>query len=208
MQEQIQRDLSKTDLMSDASDYGNTLLTDGTIAFYIKEAIRYYSKNRLGFNEEAATLTADGTDSISLPSDFIRDIDLVDTTHSRSLTKKPLGYIINLSPSYSSTVTEPCYYTIFEGAVTFPDQVTLNTQFTLYYIKELPELVNDTDSNAWTMEANAAIRARAMGDIFMFKRRSASDAQAMYAMAEQNIQNIIGQYAREQSTGRLTPNMI
>lgn len=208
IQEQIQRDISKNDLFADQSDYGATALTDGTIAFYVKEAIRYFSRLDIGFNQETATLTADGTDVINPPSDFVRDIEMVNAYNDDPLVKKTLSFILKHKAPYNGDIRIPEFYTFYKNQFKFPDNVSSGETFTLFYVKRLPELVNTTDTNEWLNAANAPIRARAMGDILAFKRKSMNDAQVMYALADDLITNVLSEYADQQASGTLEVNQV
>lgn len=208
IQEQIQRDLAKTDLFADVDDYGASNLTDGTIAFYVKEAIRFYSRRRVAFNEKTATLNADGTNEIALPSDFVRDIEIVNNENEDPLTKKTLSHILNRSTDFDGDLLNPEFYCIFQNKVRFTDNVSSGESFTLYYTYRLAELEVSTDTNEWINECNAAIRARAMGDIFAFKRRSTQDAQVMYQLADAYMQEIQGLYSEQQSSGTIEANEV
>lgn len=199
VQNQIQRDLAKNDVLVDT----DAILTEGTIAYYIKEAIRFYSKRRLGFNEEIATLTADGTNEIAVPEDFGKDIELTDDDTGLPLTKKTLSYILNNRLSYEGSIVQPEFFTIFRRKFRFSGEITSGKTFTLSYVKVLPELMAAGSSNEWLNEGNALIRAKAMGDIFLFKRRDQQSADAMYAIAQMQYENLVGDQMESESSGSL-----
>lgn len=93
-----------------------------------------------------ATLTGTGTQIISLPQDFNQEMRIIDTSATRPVPVIPYTSFLDSYGWLSSTVGFPL-------VAAFPDQshvamypsMTTGNTVTLWYLREMPEMVNDND---------------------------------------------------------------
>lgn len=144
------------------------------VANAINDAIEYYASEPVWFREEDATLTlvannADLTANAGWPSDFwyLRGdaaINIIQSNSSYPLDKISASAYDLMN---KQTLGRPQYYRELSGKVQvypYPD-TTYTCQ--IRYIKKYADLVNDSDSNDWTIYAPALIEARALSDLFL-----------------------------------------
>lgn len=116
----------------------------------IKAAIRHYERQRMYFNETATALAASAGDMfVLLPSNFLVIDDLRITINSEDLKLRPQepGYIRQMN--LTGVQGQPTDYAFSQNKIMLaivPDQ---SYSLPFYYIKNLPELVADSDENYW-----------------------------------------------------------
>lgn len=120
----------------------------------IKAAIRRYESTNWGFNEDSTAMaTSSGQAFVSFPSDFLvlSDLRIVVNAENLPLTRQNPRYIRDMN--MANNIGQPTDYAIyanrFELALKPDSAWTIN----VYYLKALPELALDTDSNEWTTGA-------------------------------------------------------
>jgi len=124
----------------------------------IKNTIKTYEASRFWFNEaQTAMACSAGQSYISVPSDFLQ-LDRLEIQYSGAATPlKEASLDVIRTMNVVSATSVPTHFTYhgdrFELAL-IPDSAYPATCF---YIKSLPELSADTDSNAWTNEAQNLI---------------------------------------------------
>lgn len=148
----IQDELVRTDLAS------QTLLE-------IQSAIRHYERQSFWFNEgQATSATVTATPNYAVPTDLL-EIDNITITysgHPYELHRRTWGWYraihgddLNIGRSV------PTDYTYFANQLwvyPVPDTVYV---LSMGYIKQLPTLVNPTDTNEWMVGGEELIRSRA-----------------------------------------------
>ena len=144
LQSRIADDLDRTDLSSQ-------------IQQQIKQAIRHYKGQRLGFNETSTTLTATVSQNyVTAPTDLVEVDGLYITRNSYNelLLRRPLDEIIEGRRTSDATPTAYCLYA---GKFELDCPSVSAYSMPLYYVKELTELSDGADSNGWTTDGEDLI---------------------------------------------------
>lgn len=141
-----------------ALDYLNRMTLVPEIKRAINNSIKLVEAQRFWFNEAQGTLTAVANQTyVSVPADFL-SLDRLELTRGSAdyaLSEQPFDWVRDMNATRASGApTHFAYYQDrFELAVR-PDSAYL---LPVYYLKSLPALSADSDSNAWTNEAGNLI---------------------------------------------------
>lgn len=151
MTTRILDELNRDDLSAQAADA-------------VRSAIRYYGTKSWGFNETATAISfVAGTDTYSLPADFVSEITVgVDRSNYRNLLDKQT--VAEFEDGATNLTGCPSTYNLFADSLRvfpIPDQTY---SCVLTYVFTLPEL-SDSASNAWIVECEEMIRMRAEADL-------------------------------------------
>lgn len=150
----------------------------------IQRAINVYKRQRHWFNE-ASTSTActAGSPYLSVPDSFfaLDRLELQTGQFRFELTEKSLDYVRTLNEG--SAVGEPTFYH-YRGdqwtlAVTPDSAYAVN----VFYLRTLPDLVADSDSNVWTNELFNLIAHHATFDLLANVVQQADDAKLSHHTA-------------------------
>lgn len=174
MRNRILSDLTRSDLSATAEDE-------------IRSAIAHYERESFWFNEQRSSLdTSDGVEFYGLPEDFVHMHSLVVEVNNFTYPLNHRSYdTIEQWFVRSSTFTGyPTDFAIYAEQFRLYPVPNGAYEMTLSYIRRLPTLNNETDSNAWTDTAEEVIRSRAEAQIAARKLRD-RDAAADYSALEQ-----------------------
>lgn len=167
-------------------------------------AVRYYANKDFWFNRGQSTAsTVAGTELYALPTDFMAPyrLQLAD-----SATKEPLIRVSNewLDANYETTdQARPVRWSILANQIRLrpiPDAVYT---LTLTYRKELTALSGDSDTNAWTEDAEMLIHYRTCWDIYQHIIRDQGMAQACKASEMEQLRCLMQRNTETVSAGRL-----
>lgn len=179
-----------------ADDYINRSDFTNQVKRAILAAIRYYERLRWRFNETATAIaTSAGQSYISLPSNFLV-LDALQISAFGSLSPlEPTNLDGLLTLRLAGVTGVPTHFYLRQNRIEIavaPDGIY---SCPLYYIKTLPELSADTDSNAWTTNLHQDLIAyHAAKLIWSNTLRNANEA-IRYAQLEQTT---ISQLSLEQ----------
>lgn len=177
----------------------------GQITNAIKSAIAGYENRRFFFNEYTDTIiTTGGTDSVALPDDLLK-IDAARLTYGsrpRRLRQVTQG---EMSARRDPNVTGvPVEFAVRQQGMALYPVPDAAYSIEIEYVRKLPDLASDADSNAWTVEGEALIRARAkylvVADLVDTERMAIYAAEETRALSDLNRRS--GNYL---ATGRITP---
>jgi hypothetical protein len=120
----------------------------------IRAAIRTYEATRFWFNETVATAVASTSiPSIAVPTDFLLldRLEVVLPSGACALRQQDFGYLRYMQ--INSPVGQPANFAYRGNRFEF--DVTPNSAYPVivYYIRSLPDLSADADTNEWTNEA-------------------------------------------------------
>lgn len=138
---------------------------DAIIGSAVNDAIRFFAQEKLWFlfNTSEITLTSGNQVVPSLPSDFGFDeytsLTVTDNGQPYILTKKTLGEF-NLYNT-SDTGIPKIYTWRNDQLLVYPAPSSSSMVLTLNYFSKTPDLVNDSDTNVWTINAPKLIEAKA-----------------------------------------------
>lgn len=135
------------------NDYLNRTTTDfgAETKRAIQASIRHYQYERWDFNETASSVTtSSGQSFLSFPSNFLilNDLRIVINNESLDLVQRDPQWVRDANSVL--TLGQPTHYAQTRNrAELFP---TPNSAWAapVYYIKSLPTLSADTDTNSWT----------------------------------------------------------
>lgn len=151
-----------------ALDYLNNMALIGEVKRAINNAIKTYEARRYWFNEAStAVATVANQTYVSVPTDFMQ-LDRLEITANGSVEQLwPTTFDAIREMNMNSTATQPTHFAYrgdaFELAAVPDSAYTVN----VYYLKTLPALSADTDTNAWTNEAQNLIAHAATLDLLM-----------------------------------------
>ncbi len=150
----------------------------------VKSAIRAVEHHRFWFNETATALTTSAGQTFVVPPTNMLSFDRLEITENSAdyeLVQRPFFEVREIRASRPAG--KPSLFTYyadqFELAV-IPDSVY---SLPLYYLKQLPALSADTDTNAWTTFGENLIAHSAARDMFAGVLRVAPQDIAYHAQA-------------------------
>jgi hypothetical protein len=181
----------------------------------IVTAVRFYERKRFYFAEDSFTFatvvgqeyytTADAAAIATSPN--IERLNGSFYGTRIPLTKRSFEYIDDIStlPVSMSMPEDWAYRELSIRLYPIPDQVYT---ITAYNVPRLTELSADTDSNAWTNDAEALIRARAKWDLVKNVIRGpemAEEAAGLKIEEEQEFTALIKETASREALGHSVP---
>lgn len=159
-----------------------TDITDALAGQFIKQAIdRIQRVCRPPFMERIQSYTADGTDTLVLPSDFIELANLY--TSNGELEQIDMREFVGSS----TWVGEPSQFVRVGANLRLKPTPEAGSGITLHYYGAEPELVNSTDENGWSTSAVDAIvyaAAELAGDFYEDDRTQRFAQKYATALAE------------------------
>lgn len=185
--------------MSDLATVRNRILSDlnrtsandltSNAETEIRTAIAFYERRRFWFLEgRSTTETTTGQEYYELPEDF-RDEDSLTITvnqYTYPLVKRTFDYIENTYVDTSPGI--PSEYAIYDQQIRLYPIPSGQYPLVLSYYQQLSALTNGTDTNAWMVEGEGLIRARAEWVLFARKLRDYDAAQACKALEREELE--------------------
>lgn len=206
LKKQILRDSRDVTLDSDQLlPDGTTTLTDSTVEYYLKRAIRKLERKGLWFQQEATTLSTTASQrTVALPSDFLKIINLKVTENSYNYTMEQQPYVlVDDLDTQTSFTTRPRFYALLENELVVWPRPQMAFSLLLTYYRSLPELVQDSDSNAWTTTAQDAAIAQAMCDIFTLYKVDDKRAIMYRGILDEELRYLMKQQTARVGSGRI-----
>lgn len=147
-------------------------------------AIRSFEANRFWFNETATALTCTSSQGyVTAPTNLLSLDRLELTQNSCDIELAPLAFPELRDMRAARPTGRPTHYTYwadrFELAV-IPDSAY---SLPCYYIKQLPALSADTDTNEWTTFGENLIAHTAAADLLIGVLQGSNDAIQRHAAA-------------------------
>lgn len=176
------------------------------IATAINRTIDYYKRDQFWFNTTSTNITlTTGSPTVTLPSDFLYELDNSGLVINYSQSRYPLQKITALDyDSMNSEATGlPRYYRNNGNSIElypYPDQ---SYTLILRYVKDYDELTSDNQSNDWTQFPRLIV-AKTLADLFMDQRKEVERFTAYQAIAEDEYLRIRKQNAQRIATGTLS----
>jgi hypothetical protein len=172
----------------------------------IKSAVRHYSRERFWFNEARSTAsTTSSTEFYAVPSDFLEPDILKITVQSYDypLIERDWEYLEEVdSSNYIGQPTDWGYFANQFRVYPVPDGMYV---LTLSYLKSLETLSATTDTNAWMVEGEELIRARAKWDLYANILMEPDSASMMKQIELEAFSSIKGRSNARMSTGKIRP---
>lgn len=152
-----------------ANEIRRSDLTD-EVESAVLSAVQYYTSQRLWFNEASGTFsTVAGTSEYgtgTIPSGIV-ELDLVTVTvNGRVQELDPYPWQELASVDQAGWRGIPCKYGWRAEAIRLYPVPNAVYTVTCYFLKEMTELVDDTDTNVWTNEGFDLIKHRAKAELF------------------------------------------
>lgn len=183
------------------------------IANAIKDAIRFHERTRFWFNQSrsitfSTTFGQDGygvADNPLIPG-FVRidDIFLPRAVSIHPLTRYEVPDF-EIVAGATSNPGKPSCWTYTEGAIRLypiPDAVYAMRIIAHY---RLPGLIDDSDSNAWTTEAEELIRTHAKLMLFLDVLEDDTNVNRMQLKLPLLLDALKAETSARMSTGRIVP---
>lgn len=151
----------------------------------VQSAIRHYSRERFYFNEGQWTASTVASQKMyAVPTGLI-EADMMKITvngFEYELLKRDWNYLENVdtSPTYTGQPTDWAYFADQFRLYPVPDAVYT---LTLSGVKTLDALSADADTNAWMVEGEELIRARAKADVRVNVIQDAAAIQELIGFA-------------------------
>jgi hypothetical protein len=178
------------------------------IARAIQSAIRHYSRERFYFNEAQWTSpTVASQRMYAVPSDLV-DVDMIKIRvqgFDYELLRRDWNYLENVdtSPTYTGQPTDWAYFANQFRLYPVPDAVYT---LTLSGLSTLEALSESDDTNAWMVEGEELIRARAKWDLCTSVLMDPASASLMKAIELDALGSLKGRSNVRLSMGRVRPD--
>lgn len=165
----------------------------------IQSAIDFFEPELFWFNEQQATsATTDATEYYVAPDDYVQMYALsIARTDSMWETLEPLSFDQIEERNATNRAGRPNAYCSFNEQFRLspiPDQTY---ELRLSYMKRLPEVYLDADTNSWFTEAEPMIRAKAKAILYLDVGHDIEQATAHDQVAQmwfRNLQKRTGQW--------------
>ena len=198
---------SYSDLQSRiADDYINRSDFTPQIKRAILAAIRHYERQRWRFNETSTAINSVANQSyLALPSNFLAHDYLQISAAGGLMPLIPTNFESILTLRQTSATGIPTHYTIQQNRIEIAIVPDSAYSCPLYYLKALPELSADADSNAWTTGLHQdLIVYHATKLIWANTLRNAAEA-SRFAQLEQMVMSRLDMEQMQFDHGKLTP---
>lgn len=190
------------------TDIADPRWSDTTRGLIVNDAIRYLArKHDWRYAEKSYTLPiVAGTSSYTVPTDWGRPLiswylDPV-TSGYRSVQFKTKDEFDQAYPNPAAVTGNPAAYTVFGTTLSIGPTPTGAVTVTLNYYSIPADLVNDTDTNQFTLYANELVRAKALVDCEEYLVEDAR-IDVWRAKFKDLEKNLMSDQARARSTGRI-----
>lgn len=188
-------------------DPNNTAISLGVVGDALNDAIRFWGQQRFWFNEAMASipLTVGNPLLPSLPEDFLyplADDGLVIRDHAVSYSLRKITPLAWDSRNRGSS-GRPAYYIFRNGGYWLYPYPDLPYLLNLYYLKNYPPLVNDTDGNDFTAFADALILYETLSRLVGEDRQDLAMQNSYAAKADREYKNLLSRTGKQIETGRL-----
>lgn len=143
----------------------------------VLSTIRRRKRERYWFNETATALVAVvNRDFISKPANFLflDRLEVVENSNTTALIEQDLGFIRNVNQNDSANL--PVYFTEYQNHFILANTPNSAYPINCFYVKQLPVLVNDSDTNKWLSAAEDVIVYGAAKQVWALTIRNASAA--------------------------------
>src|SRR6478752_5984510 len=130
------------------SDFLNRTIYSDQVKRAILSTIRRRERERFWFNETATALTAVvSQDFIAKPANFLflDRLEVVENSNTTALIEKDLDFIRNINQNDSTNL--PVYFTQYQNTFQLANIPNSAYAINCFYVKQLPVLVNDSDTN-------------------------------------------------------------
>lgn len=178
----------------------------------INRSIRYYQNKRFWFNERKAdiTLVAGQQDIPSIPSDVITELDvngllLVDDQVKIDLIKLPPDVFFQRDDDQAG---RPYYYAYVDN--TYKVLPTPSEAYPLQfrYLKKYDALVNDSDSNDFTVNAQDLIMLHTLKNMYAENKQDAALSLAYDSLEKSELGALLKRSDARLSSGVLTTHSV
>lgn len=173
----------------------------------IKAAVRAYERHRWTFNETSTALTTSaGQAFVSLPSNLLILDDIRITINGESIPLLPRDPQFVRDSNMSNVRGQPVFYALYQNRAELsliPDSAY---SIPVYYVKSLPELTADTDTNAWitgAMEDVIAYHAAKL--VWGTVIRNDTEAAKFQKLENDAVTNVESHHEQRRTPNRLKP---
>lgn len=194
-------------LQSIIKDRLNEDYLDSQIAAAINSSIDFFVQEHLWFNEGVASLTLTTGDPVvpSIPSDFNYEIRNGGLTIIDNQSHYPVRRINNIryDAINSESNGRPYVYSQKNNELIvypYPDRAY---NLSLFYVKTYPDLVNDADTNDWTINAARLIEAKTIEDLWLNQRKDIERWEFFKAKTDEEFVRLQRQNKRRIVTNQL-----
>ena len=186
-----------------ASDYINRSDFTNEIKRAILASIRYYEVERWQFNETSTAITTTVNQGfVALPSNYLA-VDYLQISAAGGLMRllpTDLESVLTLKQTSSTGI--PTHYCVHGGHIEIAIVPDSAYSCPLHYIKTLPELSADTDSNGWTNGLfQDVIAYHAAKEIWSNTLRNANEASRFAQLEQMAVSRLNLKRAQYEHTG-------
>lgn len=190
-------------------DPSGTAVSYADIGDMINQAIRYWKDTRFEFNEitDSTTLTQ-GSPNIPIPSDWlVPSIDscfVIEYSGIRYPLKKVSEQMYN-NMYLSNGIGQPfCFAKLASGGYQCYPKPDRDYDLLRFYLRNYDDLVNDSDTNDFTIKADSLIKYTAAAYGSRDFRQDNNMYNAFWAQAKMEKENLLETTRKANATGSLT----
>jgi hypothetical protein len=187
------------------SDMLNRTTYSDQVKRAILSTIRRRERERFWFNETSTALVAvAGVATIAKPANFlfIDRLEVVENSNTTALIETGLGEIRDINQNASLSL--PTHFTQYADQFVLANIPMSAYTVNCYYVKQLPVLVNDSDTNDWLSAAEDVIVYGAAKQVWAMTIRNASAAGVCAQMEMEALSELRGMRDQQQKL-RLKP---
>lgn len=188
------------------NDFLNRQFGDETLNA-IKAAVRHYERKRWTFNETSTALTTSaGQAFVSFPDNLLILDDIRITINGESQPLLPRDPQFIRDSNMSNVQGQPVFYALYQDRVELSLIPNSAYAVPIYYIKQLPELSADNDTNAWLQGGMQDVIAyHAAKLIWGTVIRNDGEAAKFQKLENDAVDNMEGFHEQRRTPNRLKP---
>lgn len=182
--------------VADEMKRGEITASSTAVQTSVLDAIKFYEKRTMWFNEAVDTsqvTVADAATLSAMPTGLIRINSFKVTVSGSDVVIDPMNY--NTMDAIDSKVTtgRPDYYAIYGDKIRLYPTPNASYTCTISFIKRLPEIsasATTNATNAWVNECEGMIRKRAKGELFQNELRNYNEASYWFGESEKEYNEL------------------
>lgn len=165
----------------------------------ILSTIRRRERERFWFNETSTALVAvAGTATLGKPANFLflDRLEVVENSNTTALIETTLNSVRDINQNDSLSL--PTHFTQYADQFVLANTPNSAYAINCYYVKQLPILVNDSDTNDWLSAAEDVVVYGAAKQVWAMTIRNASAAGVCAQMEMEALSELRGMRDQQQ----------
>lgn len=173
----------------------------------VQAAIRHYERKRWTFNETSTALTTSaGQAFVTFPDNLLILDDIRITINGESIPLLPRDPQFVRDSNMNNTEGQPVFYALYQDRAELSLTPDSAYAVPVYYVKSLPELSADSDTNEWIQGGMQDVIAyHAAKLIWGVTIRNDAEAAKFQKLENDAVNNMEGFHEQRRTPNRLKP---